>query len=114
MRRHVVEPKIGSGFVADRPPRGAEPLRHRITKEGSIMPHTYSLHNVPSYVAAGEAQYRQLLAEAAEARRFVPERTYKSASTRHVRAVLRRATSIILLRLGLWLRDVTVPEAADT
>ena len=56
------------------------------------MPHTYSLQNVPSYVAAGEAHYHQLLAGAAEARRFVPERTRHAGGWRTVGAVLRRAT----------------------
>ena len=46
------------------------------------MPHTYSLQNVPSYVAAGEAHYHHLLAEAAEARRFVPERTCHTSGGR--------------------------------
>jgi hypothetical protein len=51
------------------------------------MPHTYSLQNVPSSVAAGEAHYHHLLAGAAEARRFVPERTYHAADARTVVAV---------------------------
>ena len=53
------------------------------------MPHTYSLQNVPSYVAAGEAHYHHLLAEAAEARRFVPERTRHTGGAR----TRRRSTS---------------------
>ena len=74
------------------------------------MPHTYSLQNVPSYVAAGEAHYHHLLAEAAEARRFVPERTYHAAGARTVGAALRRATSIVLIRLGVWLQGVSSTE----
>ena len=78
------------------------------------MPHTYSLQNVPSYVAAGEAHYRHLLTEAGEARRFVPERTYHAAGARTVGVALRRATSINLIRLSVWLLGAAVPEATDT
>ena len=77
------------------------------------MPHTYSLQNVPSSVAAGEARYHQLLADAAEARRFVPERTYHAANARTVGAALRRATRIVLIRLGVWLQGVA-PKATET
>src|SRR4051794_5778333 len=112
MRRRAADPWLGTGFVADRACRGPGPLTHRITLEGITMPHTYSLQNVPSHVAAGEAHYHHLLAGSAEARRFVTERTYKSASTRRVGAVLRRATSVVLMRLGVWLQGETVLEAA--
>ena len=77
------------------------------------MPHTYSLQNVPSYVAAGEAHYHHLLAEAAEARRFVPERTRHTGGSGSVGAVLRRATGIVLMRLGVWLQGMAVPEATN-
>src|SRR4051794_3877117 len=78
------------------------------------MPHTYSLQNVPSYVAAGEAHYPQLLAEAAEARRFVPEPTRHAAGAWTVGAALRRATGSVLIRLGAWLQEKSVPETTDT
>jgi hypothetical protein len=78
------------------------------------MPHTYSLQNVPSSVAAGEAHYRHLLTEAAEARRFVPERTHPASGARTVGVARRRATSIILIRLSVWLQGAAVPEATDT
>ena len=78
------------------------------------MPHTYSLQNVPSYVAAGEAHYHHLLAEAAEARRFVPERTRHTGGSGSVGAALRRATGIVLIRLGAWLQAMSVPEVTDT
>jgi hypothetical protein len=82
--------------------------------EGIAMPHTYSLQNVPSYVAAGEVHYRNLLAEAAEARRFVPERTRHAAGARTVGAALRNATSTVLIRLGMWLQGAAVPGITDT
>ena len=78
------------------------------------MPHTYSLQNVPSYVAAGEAHYHHLLAEAAEARRFVPERTCHTGGGRSAGAYLRHATGIVRMRLGVWLQGVAVPKATDT
>jgi hypothetical protein len=77
------------------------------------MPHTYSLQNVPSYVAAGEAHYHQLLAEASEARRFVPERTRHTGGSRSVAAALCRETRLVLMRLGVWLLSVAEPEATN-
>ena len=78
------------------------------------MPHTYSLQNVPSYVAAGEAHYHQLLAEATEARRFVPEPTRHAAGAWTVSAALRRATGSVLIRLGAWLtREVSTGDNGD-
>jgi hypothetical protein len=77
------------------------------------MPHTYTLQNVPSHVAAGEACYRQLLAQAAEARRFAPEGPRQSAHNRPAGAALLRATRIALVRLGVWLHGVAVPRATD-
>jgi hypothetical protein len=85
-----------------------------MTLEGITMPHTYTLQNVPSHVAAGEAHYRQLLAGAAEARRFVPERPRHATGARTGGAVLLRATSIVRIRLGVWRQGVAVPEATDT
>jgi hypothetical protein len=75
------------------------------------MPHTYSLQNVPSSVAAGEAHYRNLLADAAAARRFVPERMGNAAGAPRAGEVLRRVASTARIRLGTWLRASTVPEA---
>ena len=75
------------------------------------MPHTYSLQNVPSYVAAGEAHYHHLLAEAAEARRFVPDRTRHTADARSAGVALRRATRLVIMRLNVWLQGVAEPEA---
>ena len=85
-----------------------------MTLEGITMPHTYSLQNVPSYVAAGEAHYHHLLAEAAEARRFVPERTCHAAGAWTFGTALRSATGGVLIRLGGWLQGMSVPEVTST
>jgi hypothetical protein len=77
------------------------------------MPYTYSLQNVPSSAAAGEAHYHHLLAEAAEARRFVPERTRHTGGSGSVGAALRRAPRIVLIRLGSWLQGMSVPEVTN-
>ena len=78
------------------------------------MPHTYSLQNVPSSVAAAEVRYHQLLAEAAEVRRFVPEHTGHASGVRTLSAALRRTAGIHLVRIGLWLQGAAVSEAPET
>jgi hypothetical protein len=78
------------------------------------MPHTNSLQNVPSSVAAAETRYRELLSEAAEARRFVPERTRHASGVRTLGAALRHATGVHLVRLGMWLQGAAVAEATAT